>query len=174
MVRRDATQRRAEAEDLLEQAEVDYQELPVYSDIQTAMQASSDLMHEGWKDNVFVTLSADKRFDELSAQADVVVHRKMSLARQCQVPLEGKAVLAYWDHQANQLVVVSATQVPHLIRTALAQHLQLDQGQLRVISPDVGGAFGYKCILQPEEVCVAWLAKTYRKPFRYIEDRREH
>lgn len=165
---------RAEAEDLLEQAEVDYQELPVYSDIHTATQASTDLMHEGWKDNVFVTLSGDKRFDELSAQADVVVHRKMSLARQCQVPLEGKAVLAYWDHQANQLVVVSATQVPHLIRTALAQYLQLDQGQLRVISPDVGGAFGYKCILQPEEVCVAWLAKTYRKPFRYIEDRREH
>jgi aerobic carbon-monoxide dehydrogenase large subunit len=165
---------RAEAEDLLETVEIDYQELPVYSDIHTSTQASSDLMHEGWKDNVFVTLSADKRFDELSAKADVVVHRKMSLARQCQVPLEGKAVLAYWDHPANQLVVVSATQVPHLIRTALAQYLQLDQGQLRVISPDVGGAFGYKCILQPEELCVAWLAKTYRKPFRYIEDRREH
>lgn len=165
---------RAEAEDLLETVEVEYEELPVYSDIHTAVQASSDLMHEGWKDNVFVTLSADKRFEELSAKADVVVHRKMSLARQCQVPLEGKAVLAYWDHPANQLVVVSATQVPHLIRTALAQYLQLDQGQLRVISPDVGGAFGYKCILQPEELCVAWLAKTYRKPFRYIEDRREH
>ena len=165
---------RAEAEDLLEQAEVDYQELPVYADIHTAAQAQSNLMHEGWKDNIFVTLSADKRFDELSAKADVVVHRKMSLARQCQVPLEGKAVLAYWDHPANQLVVVSATQVPHLIRTALAQYLQLDQGQLRVISPDVGGAFGYKCILQPEELCVAWLAKTYRKPFRYVEDRREH
>lgn len=165
---------RAEAEDLLETVQVQYQELPAYADVLSAMQATDNLMHEQWKDNAFVTLSVDKNFDALAAQAEVVVHRKMSLSRQCMVPLEGKAVLAYWDHQANQLVVVSATQVPHLIRTALAQYLQLDQGQVRVISPDVGGAFGYKCVLQQEELCVAWLAKTYRKPFRYLEDRREH
>ncbi len=165
---------RAEAEDLLETVQVQYQELPAYADVLSAMQATENLVHEQWKDNVFVTLSVDKNFDALAAQAEVVVHRKMSLARQCMVPLEGKAVLAYWDHQANQLVVVSATQVPHLIRTALAQYLQMDQGQVRVISPDVGGAFGYKCVLQQEELCVAWLAKTYRKPFRYLEDRREH
>ena len=165
---------RAEAEDLLETVQVQYQELPAYADVLSAMQATDNLMHEQWKDNAFVTLSVDKNFDALAAQAEVVVHRKMSLSRQCMVPLEGKAVLAYWDHQANQLVVVSATQVPHLIRTALAQYLQMDQGQVRVISPDVGGAFGYKCVLQQEELCVAWLAKTYRKPFRYLEDRREH
>jgi carbon-monoxide dehydrogenase large subunit len=45
---------------------------------------------------------------------------------------------------------------------------------VRVVSPDVGGAFGYKGQLYPEDLCVAWLAKTYRKPFRYLEDRREH
>jgi carbon-monoxide dehydrogenase large subunit len=154
--------------------QVQYQELPAYAEVLSAMQATDNLVHEQWKDNAFVTLSVDKNFDALAAQAEVVVHRKMSLSRQCMVPLEGKAVLAYWDHQANQLVVVSATQVPHLIRTALAQYLQMDQGQVRVISPDVGGAFGYKCVLQQEELCVAWLAKTYRKPFRYLEDRREH
>ena len=165
---------RAEAEDLLETVQVQYQELPAYADVLSAMQATEHLVHEHWKDNAFVTLSVDKNFETLAAQAEVVVHRKMSLSRQCMVPLEGKAVLAYWDHQANQLVVVSATQVPHLIRTALAQYLQMDQGQIRVISPDVGGAFGYKCVLQQEELCVAWLAKTYRKPFRYLEDRREH
>jgi carbon-monoxide dehydrogenase large subunit len=165
---------RAEAEDLLETVQVQYEELPAYADVLSAMQAKDNLVHEQWKDNAFVTLSVDKNFDALAAQAEVVVHRKMSLSRQCMVPLEGKAVLAYWDHQANQLVVVSATQVPHLIRTALAQYLQMDQGQVRVISPDVGGAFGYKCVLQQEELCVAWLAKTYRKPFRYLEDRREH
>ena len=77
-------------------------------------------MHEQWRDNVFVTLNVDKQFDELAAQADVVVRRKIDLARQCMVPMEGKAVLAYWDHQADQLVVVSATQVPHMIRSVLA------------------------------------------------------
>ena len=48
------------------------------------------------------------------------------------------------------------------------------KGQVRVISPDVGGGFGYKCVLQPEELCIAWLALKFRRPFRYIEDRREH
>ena len=165
---------RAEAEDLAEMIEVDYDELPVYVDAETAMAATDNLMHDGWKDNVFVTLSVDKRFDELSAKADKVVRRSVSLARQCMLPMEGMAVMAYWDHPQDQLVVYASTQVPHLIRTALAQFLGLPQEQVRVISPDVGGGFGYKCILQQEELCVAWLAKTYKRPFRYLEDRREH
>lgn len=165
---------RAEAEDLAELIEVDYEDLPVYADVETAQAATTDLLHDGWRDNVFVTINADKQFDEYAAQAEVVVRREMKLARQCMVPMEGKAVLAHWDHQADQLVVISATQVPHMIRSILAQCLDLDQAQVRVISPDVGGAFGYKCVLQQEELCVAWLAKTYRKPFRFIEDRREH
>ncbi|MBN3267586.1 xanthine dehydrogenase family protein molybdopterin-binding subunit [Bordetella bronchiseptica] len=165
---------RAEAEDQAELVEVDYDDLPVYADVASAQQATSDLVHEHWRDNVFVTLTADRDFDEHAARAEVVVKRKIDLARQCMVPMEGKAVLAYWDHQADQLVVISATQVPHMIRSVLAQCLDLEQGRVRVVSPDVGGAFGYKCVLQQEELCVAWLAKTYKRPFRFIEDRREH
>ncbi len=165
---------RAQAEDLLEQVDVQYQELPVFSDVDAALAATEHLVHEHWRDNSFLTLTTDKNFDELSAQAEVVVHRKVSLARQCMVPMEGKAVLAYWDHQADQLVLITATQVPHLIRTVIAQLLELEHGRVRIISPDVGGAFGYKCVLQQEELCVAWLALNFKKPFRYIEDRREH
>ena len=54
------------------------------------------------------------------------------------------------------------------------QCLGIDGERIRVIAPDVGGGFGYKCVLQPEEICVAWLALTYKRPFRYVEDRREH
>ncbi|HYP82753.1 xanthine dehydrogenase family protein molybdopterin-binding subunit [Variovorax sp.] len=165
---------RAQAEDLAELVEVEYEELPVYADADTSRAATGELMHPGWRDNTFVTLQADKDFEAHAKGAALVVKREISLARQCMVPMEGKAVLAYWDHQADQLVVVSATQVPHMIRTVLAECLELDQARVRVISPDVGGAFGYKCVLQQEELCVAWLAKTHRKPFRYIEDRREH
>lgn len=165
---------RAEAEDRLEAVHVDYEELQVFADVASAAQATGERVHEHWKDNTFVTLKADRDFEIHAQKAEVVVHRRISLSRQCMVPLEGKAVLAYWDHQADQLVVVSATQVPHMIRTALATFLDIDQGQVRVISPDVGGAFGYKCVLQQEELCVAWLAKTYKQPFRFIEDRREH
>ncbi len=165
---------RAEAEDMLEQVQVDFNALPVYANVDAARQAQQHLIHEHWTDNNFLTLTANRDFDTYAAQAEVVVHRKISLSRQCMVPMEGKAVLAYWDHQADQLVVVTATQVPHMIRTAVAMFLDMEQGQVRVISPDVGGAFGYKCVLQQEEICIAWLAKTHKRPFRYIEDRREH
>lgn len=165
---------RALAEDMLESISVGYEDLPVCHGIASALAPAGPLVHEHWKDNTFLTLHIDKGFDALAAKADVVVTRTIDLARHCMVPMEGKAVLAYWDFQADQLVMISATQVPHLIRTALAQFLDLPQDQVRVIAPDVGGAFGYKCVLQQEELCVAWLAKTHRKPFRYIEDRREH
>lgn len=166
---------RAEAEDLIDTVTGRYDELPALHDVETAQAlAATTRVHDHWNDSVFVTLRADKRFDELSAQASVVVSRKIDLARQCMVPMEGKAVLAWWDHQLDQLVVCSATQVPHLIRTGISICLGLDQESVRVISPDVGGAFGYKCVMQQEEVCVAWLALTYKRPFRFIEDRREH
>lgn len=166
---------RAEAEDLIETVTSQLEELPALHNVESAQAlASTTRVHEHWDDNVFVTLRADKRFEELSSGASVVVSRKIDLARQCMVPMEGKAVLAYWDHQFDQLIVYSSTQVPHMIRTGLAICLGLDQERLRVISPDVGGAFGYKCVLQQEELCVAWLALTYKRPFRFIEDRREH
>ena len=56
----------------------------------------------------------------------------------------------------------------------LSEVLHIPQADIRVIAPDVGGGFGYKCLLQPEEVAVAWLALTRKTPFRWLEDRREH
>ena len=165
---------RAEAEDIAETIELEFEDLPVYVNVAAAKAATANFIHDGWTHHNFLTLKADTQFDELASQAKLVVRRSIDLARHCMVPLEGKAVLAYWDHQADMLVVYTATQVPHMIRTILAKCLGMDQGQVRVVAPDVGGAFGYKCVLQQEELCVAWLAKTHRKPFRYLEDRREH
>ncbi len=165
---------RAQAEDLAERITLDIDDLPALTDAHRARADCELRVHEEWDDNLFLTLNLDKDFEAHAKGAPVVVTREVSLSRQAMVPMEGKAVLAYWDHRADQLVVYSSTQVPHMIRVGLAQCLGLDESKLRVIAPDVGGAFGYKCVLQPEEVCVAWLALTYRKPFRYIEDRREH
>ena len=88
-------------------------------------------------------------------------------------PMEGRGCVAYWDERADQLVMYTAAQMPHINRTGLAGCLGLSEGQVRIISPDVGGGFGYKGILLPEEVCVAWLAIHTRRPARWIEDRRE-
>jgi carbon-monoxide dehydrogenase large subunit len=165
---------RAEAEDLAGRIELDLDELPAVVDAVTARDAPSALVHEEWKDNLFLQTTFDKGITEIAATAPVIVRREYRTARQVMNPLEGKAVLAHWDERAGQLVVHTSTQVPHMIRTAIAEHLGIAQGRVRVIAPDVGGGFGYKCVLQPEELCVAWLALKFKTPFRWIEDRREH
>jgi len=165
---------RALAEDLCAQVRLDVAELPVLVDAHLARADAGVRIHDEWPDNCFLTLNYESGFAAGSSNAPIVVTREMSLARQAMVPLEGKAVLSCWDERSDQLLVYTSTQVPHIIRSGIAQFLGLSQGQVRVVSPDVGGGFGYKCVLQPEELCVAWLARKYRAPFRYIEDRREH
>jgi carbon-monoxide dehydrogenase large subunit len=165
---------RAEAEDIAEQIEIEFDELPVLIDAHAARADAKVRVHEEWDDNLFLTLNYESGFAPSAKNAPVVIRREIALARQAMVPMEGKAVLAYWDDRTDQLIVYASTQVPHIIRVGLALFLGVDQGRVRVISPDVGGGFGYKCILQVEELCVAWLALKFRRPFRYVEDRREH
>jgi aerobic carbon-monoxide dehydrogenase large subunit len=165
---------RAEAEDIAEKIELDIDELPIFVDAHAARADIATRVHEDWSDNVFLTLNFESGFEAHSKSAPVVIQREVALSRQAMVPMEGKAILAYWDDRADQLIVYTSTQVPHMIRVGLAQFLGVDEGRIRVISPDVGGGFGYKCVLQPEELCVAWLGLRFRRPFRYIEDRREH
>jgi len=165
---------RAAAEDIAEQITLDLEELPAITDALEARRNPSVRVHDEWSDNLCTTFSFDKGFEEHSRGAAVVVTREISLSRQAMVPLEGIAVLAHWDYRADQLVVHTSSQIPHMIRVAVAQFVGLEERQVRVISPDVGGGFGYKAMLHQEELCVAWLAAKLRKPFRYIEDRREH
>lgn len=165
---------RALAEDLAEEVEVDYEELAPVIDSHKALEPGSPLVHDGWGDNLFLTTRVDGDLDEVRRKAAVAVRHTPRCARQCMVPMEGKAVLAYWDHREDRLVVHTSTQVPHMIRTGISECLGIEQGKVRVAPPDVGGGFGYKCILYPEELCLAWLAKTFQRPFRWVEDRREH
>jgi carbon-monoxide dehydrogenase large subunit len=165
---------RAEAEDLAEATGLDIEELPALTDSLAARVAGAPLVHEHWGDNLFLETFIDSDIEDIAKRAAVVVKREYRTARQCMHPMEGKGVLAYWDPQAGQLVVYSSTQVPHMIRTGLAECLGIEQRLIRVIPPDVGGGFGYKCVLQPEEICIAWLALTLKRPFRWVEDRREH
>src|SRR5262245_23690280 len=165
---------RAEAEDLVGRRELDLEALPAVADALAGRDAPMTLVHEGWNDNLFLQTAFEKGMADMAATAPVVVRREYRMARQVMNPLEGKAILAQWEERTGQLVVHTSTQVPHMIRTAIAEHLGLSQSRVRVIAPDVGGGFGYKCVLQPEELCVAWLALKFKRPFRWIEDRREH
>jgi aerobic carbon-monoxide dehydrogenase large subunit len=166
---------RALAEDIADLVELDLEELPAVVDAQDARRGAAPVaVHEEWPSPFFLETRMDTGIEAVATTAPIVVKREYSLSRQVMNPLEGKAVLAYWDHLKGQLVVYTSTQVPHMIRTAIAEHLGLEQREVRVVAPDVGGGFGYKCVLQAEELCIAWLALTFKRPFRWVEDRREH
>ncbi|MCH8001480.1 MAG: xanthine dehydrogenase family protein [Proteobacteria bacterium] len=165
---------RAEAEDIAAEVEVDFEELPTVVDMLEARAPGAPLVHEDWGDNVFLETLVDGDVDSVKDRAAIKVSREIRTARQCMMPIEGRGVVAAWDSRREQLVVHSATQMPHIIRTGLTECLGLDHGQVRVIAPDVGGGFGYKGILLPEEVCLSWLTRHLGHPVRWIEDRREH
>ena len=164
----------AEAEDMVAMLEVDFDTLPPVHDMMAARQNGSSLVHEPWGDNIFLTTDTDVDFASVKARAAVSVVRELQTSRQVMSPLEGRGVVTYWDGRAEQLVVISATQQPHIVRSGLAECLCLDEGRIRVIAPDVGGGFGYKGVLLAEEVALGWATRKLGRPLRWIEDRREN
>lgn len=165
---------RAEAEDLADALIVDIEDLPALHEPLTARNDPPALVHDDWGDNVFVQLDIAGGDIDSVRDAPVVVTRDYRMNRQSTSPLEPRAVLAHWDARAEELVVYLSTQIPHLMRTGLSQMLNLPTHQLRVIAPDVGGGFGSKARLMPEEIVVCAIALETGKPIRWLEDRREH
>src|SRR5215468_8505115 len=96
------------------------------------------------------------------------------MQRQSGAPLECRGVLACRDHRLDEVVIYASTQVPHTTRVALAEILDLEERRIRVVAPDVGGGFGPKARLYPEEIILAALALQLDHPVRWIEDRNEH
>ena len=162
---------RAEAEDLAAAVVVDFEELPALVDMRAAL-ATPTRIHEHWPDNVFLETNIAIAPERLAA-APITVRRRLRTARQCMSPIEGRGVVATWDRRLEQLLLYTATQMPHIVRTGLAGCLGLDEARVRIVAPDVGGGFGYKGILLAEEVCAGFLARRLGHPVRWIEDRRE-
>src|SRR5262245_30638910 len=166
---------RAQAEDLAKTVRVDFEVLPAVIDAAAAVTGAPSLVHEHWANNLFIErVFQDGDIDAVARAADVVVHRNYRMHRHVAVPLEGRAVLAYRDHRLDELVVYTSTQVPHIIRLGLSEVLGLEERRIRVIAPDVGGGFGSKARLSPEEVVLAALALEVDHPVRWVEDRGEH
>jgi aerobic carbon-monoxide dehydrogenase large subunit len=165
---------RAQAEDIASLVTVEYEELPTVTDMIAAQEPGSPLVHEAWKDNVFVEFSENGAIEEIAAVADIKVTREIRTARHCMMPLEGRGALAYRDARLRLLTLVTSSQFPHSVQTGLCDCLGIGHGDIRVISPDVGGGFGYKGVLSREEVALSWLAMQVHHPVRWIEDSREH
>ena len=164
---------RAQAEDIAGSVTLDLEELPAVHDMLAARNPGSELVHDHWADNVFLETFVDVDIGK-ALDAPIKVTREVRTSRQCMAPIEGRGVVALWDTRLEQLTLYSACQMPHIVRTGLAGCLGLEEAQVRIVAPDVGGGFGYKGILLAEEVCLGWLAMHCGHPVRWIEDRREH
>jgi aerobic carbon-monoxide dehydrogenase large subunit len=166
--------RRAQAEDLVELIDLNIKELPAVVDVKTAIDSDGPRLFAHWPDNLFIKSSVNEGDCHQLASAPIRLRRQFKMNRQATVSLEGRGVIAYWDKRANQLVVYLSSQGPHIMRIGLAQALNLPEAQIRVIAPDVGGGFGGKNRLMPEDIAVAAIALQVNYPVRWIEDRREH
>lgn len=162
------------AEDAAELVEVDLEALPAAVTIEDALAEDAPLLHEEIGDNVPFSASFESEgFQEAFDKAAVVVSDSFRSARMAAVSMEPRGCMATYDRGKEQLTVWSSTQVPHLLRTGLAELLDWPENAIRVVAPDVGGGFGMKAHIYPEEAIAAALAKKYAGTVKWIGDRQD-
>lgn len=164
------------AEDGVEAVVVDYESLPAIASMEAARRDGAALVHDAATGNLLldVRFRDDPEIDGALDDAAVVIEADFSSARVNAMPLEGRAVLADWDARRERLEIHTSTQVPHLVRTTVADLLGLPEQRVRVVAPDVGGGFGQKCVVAREEALVAAAALHLGRPVRWVEDRQEN
>ncbi len=165
---------RAEAEDAAELVAVDYEDLPVVADMETALDPDTPVIHPELGDNLaWERLYAAGDVDAAFAASDHVVAATFGFGRHTGVTLEPRACLADYNPGDGRLTVYQGTQAPHMIQNVLAKHLDLPEHQVRVVCKDVGGSFGIKVHVYADEMATAALSKMLRRPVKYVADRLE-
>ena len=161
------------AEDGAAAVRVEYDALPVLVEIEEAMAKGAPSIHAEIPDNLFNHFEASTGdLDAAFAEADEVIELELRQQRYGAAAMEGRAVLAEPTGD-DGLKVWLSSQVPHIARTGLAKFLSMPETQVRVISPDVGGGFGPKCVLYQEELAVSAAARMLGRPVKWISDRVE-
>ncbi|HEX7298464.1 MAG TPA: xanthine dehydrogenase family protein molybdopterin-binding subunit [Solirubrobacteraceae bacterium] len=159
--------------DAAEDVVVEYEPLPVVTDIERALDSDAPVIHEGIGSNKSHEHSVGGGDLEAAfADSDVVMERRIVNHRTSGAPIECRGVLA--EDRAGKLTIWSTTQVPHFLRLFLAIMLGGSEERYRVIAPEVGGGFGTKLQIYAEEVIAAWAAKKLQRPIKWIETRSEH
>jgi carbon-monoxide dehydrogenase large subunit len=163
------------AEDAAELVEVDYEPLEPVATVERALAPAAPVVHDGWEDNVAVRFVVRKGDVETALDdAAVVVRERFEIQRQAPLPLETRGALASVDPGTGALTVWSSTQNAHPLRRALSRVCGLPIEQVRVVAPDVGGGFGGKGVLYPEDLLVGLAALRIGRPVKWVEDRLEH
>lgn len=161
------------AEDAAVRIEVEWTPLPVVADWQAAV-TDETLLHEDVETNTIVarTFARGDAGRALNESA-IRIKRRFRFHRKCASALENRCVAVDIDVGRGALTVYSATQVPGLVRDALSEILEIPGNRLRVVAPDVGGGFGAKASIYPEEIVVAYAALKLGRPVKWTGDRLE-
>ena len=163
------------AEDAASLVMVDYDPLPVVENLEAALAPGGPTAHSGLRDNLAAQFSLKHGdIDAAFAQAAHTVSARYHQHRGTGCSIEARAVLATYGGAPQGFTVWSATQAPHGVKRALMDVFQLPETRVRVIAEDVGGGFGPKVIVYPEEMVVPYCAKRLGRPVKWTEDRREN
>jgi carbon-monoxide dehydrogenase large subunit len=167
---------RAAAVDALAAIEVDYEPLPVVLDMERAIADGSPLVHADKGTNASYTWIFDSAeagtggaVDAALADAEVVLRRRYVQQRLIPAFMEPRSVVV--DPTGEQYTMWSATQIPHILRLMLSVVTGVPEHKVRVVAPDVGGGFGGKLQVTPEELIVFTAARRLGKPVKYTETR---
>ncbi len=169
-----------EARDAVELVDVDYDDLPVVLDIEAAVADGADLVHPDLGTNIsahFVLDPTPEGGEDVDAkiatarESGIVIERTYRQQRLIPAFMEPRSTVC--DPTGEQIVLWDATQIPHVLRVMLALTLGISESKLRVIAPDVGGGFGGKLQVTPEEIITVLAAQQLGKPVKYTETRSE-
>src|SRR5882762_7770062 len=154
---------------------VDYEPLQAVTDPEKAIAPGAPPVHPEWPDNTAFNYHQEGGdVDKAFAEADVVVKQRITSQRLIPAPMETRGVVAEWLAGDRALTLHSSTQIPHLLRSLIAMMLGLEENRLRVVTPEVGGAFGCKLNVYAEEALMGFVAMKIGKPVKWIESRREN
>ncbi|MDP9379777.1 MAG: molybdopterin-dependent oxidoreductase [Chloroflexota bacterium] len=163
------------AQDAADEVIVEWEPLPAVADMQKARQDDAPLLFRDRPGNVErVWRKSTGDVDAAFGQAHRVVSQRMVSQRLAGIPMEGRAVLAMPDPGTGGVTIWTSTQAPHLSRKDLERTLRLPENLIRVIAPEVGGGFGVKIGIYPEDILLPVLAKRFGLPMCWIETRSEH
>jgi len=165
----------AQAEDLADAVSVEIDASAAVTDARAALAGDAPLVHAHAARNLVVEGKVETPgFATAQSAAHRLVAIELRSRRQNATPLEGRAGHAAFDPVSERVTLTCATQMPHLMRTAIADLIGMPEGELRVVAPDVGGGFGQKMSLVPEYLVLVWLARKLRTSVAWTEDRREN
>jgi aerobic carbon-monoxide dehydrogenase large subunit len=163
------------AEDAAALVAVDYEPLPAVSDCRRALAPDAPRAHRARATNLLYEFG--QAYGDVSGAFARAPHRaslRLKQHRGGAHSIEGRGAIAAYDANEDRLTLWSSTQLAHEVRGFLMKMLQLDENRLRVVAPDVGGGFGAKFVMYPEEVTLAVSCLLLRQPIKWVEDRREH